>query len=483
MDLHLRLDPGAPLSTQIYRQLLAAMLDGVLGDGDRLPPTRELAARLGVSRNTVSVAYELLMADDLLDGKVGAGTFVRSSTLVTSSRRAPAGAVLPRAVWRGRESHDLRRSPVTFDFGVGTPDVTLFPGRLWARLVARAARTTGIDHRAYGDPRGSEGLRRAIARHIAIARGVNAEAGDVLVTQGAQQAFDLIGRVLIAPGACVAVEEPGYRRVRALYESVGAKVVGIPVDAEGLRVDAIPSAARIVYVTPSHQFPLGMPMSLERRVTLLGWAGRRDAVVIEDDYDSEFRFGGRPLDPLQRLDRDGRVIYVGSFSKVLLPSLRLGFLVAPASLQPALRAARQLSDLQGVVILEEALARFIEDGLLSAHVRTVGRVYAERHAEITRQIERQCGRWLRVLRSEAGLHIAAEVRPETRVDLAALRQDALECGMRLSTLAEFSTGSSGRSGLVLGFGAIATPRIGEGVRQLATLLARHSRSRGRRHSR
>jgi GntR family transcriptional regulator/MocR family aminotransferase len=476
MDLHLPLHPGTPLSVQIYRQLLEAVRDGTLRDGDRLPPTRELASRLRVSRSTVTLAYELLVADGVVEGKVGAGTFVRSEARARPTRRAPSGAISPRPEWRAMvlpEPAGPRR--VTFDFSVGVPDVTLFPASVWSRLVSRAARD-GAEVWNYGDPRGSEALRRAVARHLTIARGVAADAADVMLTQGAQQAFDLVGRVLIAPGALVAVEEPGYPPVRALYETLGAKVAGVPVDGEGIRVDAIPSAARIVYVTPSHQFPLGMRMSIPRRLALLAWASERDAVVIEDDYDSEFRFGGRPLDPLQRLDREGRVVYVGSFSKVLAPSLRLGFLVAPASLQPALRMARRLGAWHGPSLLENALARFIQDGTLSHHLRTVGRVYADRHAEMKRRLERHCGRWVTVLPSEAGLHLAVELKPGLSMNLAALCRDAAERGLRLRTLADFSAAARPREGFVLGFGAIGTARLGEGIRQLGTLLATASRS-------
>ena len=264
-------------------------------------------------------------------------------------------------------------------------------------------------------------MRAAIARHIGVSRAVRAVADDLVVTQGAQQAFDLIGRVLIADGTSVAVEDPGYSRVRLLYHSLGARVVRVPVDDEGLVVDAIPAAARLIYVTPSHQFPLGTTMSLRRRAALLAWAERRGAVIVEDDYDSEFRFGGRPLDPLQSLDRAGRVIYVGSFSKVLLPALRLGFLVAPATLQPALHAAKQLADWHGELATQAALARFIDEGLLARHIRAVTREYGRRYAHIADAIDRRFSRWLRVVPAMAGMHLTATVAPGAAVDLARRR--------------------------------------------------------------
>ncbi|MFD5271669.1 PLP-dependent aminotransferase family protein [Streptomyces sp. NPDC058335] len=226
------------------------------------------------------------------------------------------------------------------DFRVGLPDARLFPYDAWRPLIARELRPSAAGAVGYGDPAGHAGLPAALARHIGLSRGVRTGPDDVLVTTGTQQALDLIGRVMLEPGDRVAVEEPGYPPARLAFLAQGAEVTGIPVDAEGLLVDAIPPDTRAVYVTPAHQFPLGMPMSLRRRTALLRWARRHGAAVIEDDYDSEFRFGGRPVETLQSLDRDGHVIYVGSFSKVMLPSLRVGFLVAPAPLRTALRTAK-----------------------------------------------------------------------------------------------------------------------------------------------
>ncbi|MPY86939.1 MAG: aminotransferase class I/II-fold pyridoxal phosphate-dependent enzyme [Luteitalea sp.] len=277
----------------------------------------------------------------------------------------------------------------------------------------------------------------------------------------------LIGRVLISQSTCVAVEEPGYPQARRLFRSLGASVVGVPVDDEGLNVDAIPGNARLVYVTPSHQFPLGTAMSLQRRTALLAWAERRGAVVIEDDYDSEFRFEGRPLDPIQSLDRTGRVIYVGSFSKVLLPTLRLGFLVAPVSLQPALLAAKQLTDWHGEWATQAALARFIDQGLLARHIRRVAREYANRYAQIADSLEHRFGGWLRSIPAAAGLHVAADVRPGTSVDVARAVRRAEARGVRVGTLSDFYAGTPVRAGLVIGFGAIPTLRIDEGMRRLA----------------
>ena len=471
MEIHVTLEGRGDRSARIYRQLLDGILDGRLRPGERLPPSRQLALRLGVSRNTVAVAYERLAAEGVLTGRIGAGTFVSTGAVRPAhARRAPAGtAVQPRPLWKLLEAGATRPRPTTatYDFRVGTPDARLFPFTIWRRLVARELRPERGDWERYGDARGNAGLRQAIARHIGVSRAVRSDVDDVIVTQGAQQAFDLIGRVLIEPGGCVAVEEPGYPPARHLFRSLGARVAGVPVDDEGLVVSAIPKAARLIYVTPSHQFPLGPPMSMPRRTALLEWAERRGAVVIEDDYDSEFRFEGRPLDPLQRLDRSGRVVYVGSFSKVMLPALRVGFLIAPASLQPALRMAKRLSDWHGELSTQLAIARFIDDGLLAWHIRKVAREYSSRHAAVVEAIETRFGGRLRVVPSVAGLHVAAEVVPGAALDVDDLARRAGARGILVHTVADFSAEAPQRSGLVIGYGAITTAKIQEGMRGLA----------------
>ncbi len=454
MDVHVTLSGRGDLTAQIYRQLLEAVLDGRLRSGERLPPTRELARRLDVSRNTVAVAYDRLVADGFLIGRAGAGTYVSAEPV--RGRAAPKGVVRPRAVWASITS-PYRPRVQAYDFRVGVPDVELFPMESWRRLVSRELRR-GIGD--YGDPSGHEGLREAIARHIGISRSVRAGAGDVLITNGAQQALDLVGRVLIEPGACVAVEEPGYPPARLLFRSLGARVAGVPVDGEGLDVSAIPSAARLVYVTPSHQFPLGTPMSLARRAALLAWAERRNAVVIEDDYDSEFRFGERPLEPLQSLDRAGRVIYVGSFSKTLLPMLRLGFLVAPASLAPALRTAKRITDWHGELPTQAALARFIDEGLLARHIRKATRVYAARHALITATLSGEDR--LRLVPSAAGLHLCARLAPGVSV--------RPRPGLGVERLDSYCGESPVQRGLVVGYGAISQSAIPGGLELLRRSL-------------
>ncbi len=473
MDLHVSLAGRGDLADRIYRQLLDAILDGRLRRGERLPPTRELARRLAVSRNTVTAAYDRLTADGFLTSQVGAGTFVCSEPVSRyRSRTAPRGGVRPRPLWRAIDPADAEDSAESeFDFQVGIPDSGLFPLETWRRLVAGELRSSAIRSTGYDLAAGHPGLRAAIARYVGVSRSVRASAEDVLVTQGAQQALDIVGRVLIEPGACVAVEEPGYQHARLLFRSLGARVVGVPVDDEGIDVSAIPNGARLVYTTPSHQFPLGTPMSLGRRAALLEWAERHRAAIIEDDYDSEFRFSDRPLEPLQSLDRNGHVIYVGSFSKTMLPLLRVGFLVAPASLQTALRSAKQLTDRHGEFSTQAALARFIDDGHLARHVRLAKRKYAARHGHIASRLESDFAQWLDVVPSSAGLHLCTRVAAGVSLDVAGVVRQARDAGVRVENLALFCANSPAQHGLVIGYGAIAPERIDEGLGRLAAIIA------------
>ena len=480
MDLHLKLDAGRDLSRQIYEQMRAAIRDGRLRRGDRLTPTRELAKRLDVSRNTVSLAYEWLAAEGLLSGQKGAGTFVENTVLSGAPAPSPARPIGHRKIWDAIPL-PRQRDKVRFDFNVGVPDASLFPFDTWRRLLARQIRASKLDA-AYHDPTGHPKFRESIARHIAVSRGVNASADNIIVTHGAQHAFDLVARVLIEAGDTIAVEDPGYPPPRLLFQSLGANVIGVPVDNEGLDVARLPDRTRLVYVTPSHQFPLGMPMSHARRVALLAWAERRNAVIIEDDYDSEFRFGGRPLETLQAIDRGGRVIYAGSFSKSLLPALRLGFLVAPPSLRDALAAASYVSGWHAQWPAQAALAALVDSGLLARHIRRARRAYAERHERILRKLTSDFADWLTPIPSVAGMHIAATLRSRIVRDEATIEELASEQGIAFDRLSVYYSHHRARAGIVLGYGAIATSDVDEGLRRLRKCFARcYQTARGTRH--
>jgi GntR family transcriptional regulator/MocR family aminotransferase len=468
VDLHITFEGRRDLSGQIYRQIRAAILDGRLRGEQALPPTRELARRLEVSRNTVSVAYDRLMADGFLTGRVGAGTFVSHGLHPYQPESPPpaAGPLQPRAVWADiPEPPDLATEPA-YDFRAGTPDARLFPYQTWRRLMTHELRPSAVRTGMPGAPAGHSDLRAAIARHIGVSRAVRATPDDVLVTNGIQQAIDMIARVLVEPGTCVAVENPGYPPVRRLFESLNARVVGVPVDADGLVVDAIPAEARMVYVTPSHQFPLGTAMSLSRRIALVAWAHRCGGVVIEDDYDSEFRYGGRPIEPLQNLDHTGRVLYVGSFSKTMLPTLRLGFLVAPPSLRRPLRVARFVSDWHTALPSQAALARFIDDGTLARHLRKMRNEYRVRHERIAEILERDFGAWLDLVPSAAGLHLSAYSKDRTAGEIVDLVAAAAADGVVVYALSQFTREETERPGIMLGYGAIALGDIDEGLRRL-----------------
>jgi GntR family transcriptional regulator / MocR family aminotransferase len=484
VDLHIDLVGRHGLADQIYHALRAAILDGRLRAGEALPPTRELARRLQVSRNTVSVAYDRLVGEGFLVTRIGAGTYISDhfGAAASPARQATTQELLPHPRWnvpypRWNAVGHAPAGGVRYNFRVGLPDLALFPFETWRRLVAHELRLSAVRTAAYGDPSGHSGLRAAIARHVSVSRAVKADADAVTVTAGAQQAIDLIARVLLGPGDCAAVEEPGYPPVRLLLQSLGARVCPVPVDSQGIVVEAIPRDARLIYVSPAHQFPLGMPMSLGRRMELLQWAAAQDAAIIEDDYDSEFRFGGRPIETLYGLDTRGRVLYVGTFSKTMLPAIRLGFLIAPKSLQPAVRVAKYAADWFSPLATQAALARFIDEGLLARHIRKMRAEYERRHDRVRHVLAAQGG-WLQPIESGAGLHLTALLTDGQELSLADVLERTDDSGVVVSPLAAFYANQPAQSGLVLGYGAIQLAKIDDGLRLLRSVLTapvRHDR--------
>jgi len=466
VDVHVSLIGRHDLSGEIYRQLRQAIVESLLKPGDALPPTRELARRLAVSRTTVSVAYDRLWAEGFVTSRTGAGTFVAEHVPMTS----PPGkeseyptSLRPRPLWDGIRLPTMAFfRPAQFDFRTGLPDASLFPFQAWRRLIAEQLRADVVGKGIYGDPAGHAGLRQAIARHIAVSRGVLTSAEDVVITNGTQQALDVIARVLLAPGDTVAVEDPGYVPPVMLFRSLALAIEKVPVDHHGLVVERLSDVPRLVYVTPSHQYPLGMSMSLQRRLALLTWAEENNAAIVEDDYDSEFRFGGRPIEPLQTLDRSGRVIYVGSFSKTMLPTLRLGFILTPPSLRDAMHRAKYVTDWHTSLPNQAALARFIDDGEFARHIRKMRAVYEARHDLMRFILERDFSEMLEVIPSAAGLHLTALARSPYAEDLPAVIRRASEHGVEVHDLARIA-GTSAAQGLMLGYGAIPTDRITEGL--------------------
>ena len=356
--------------------------------------------------------------------------------------------------------------PARFDFRTGLGDASLFPDTEWRRAVTRALRSSTTTAGVYEYSAGRRDLRAAIVRYIGISRSVEASADDVVITNGTQQALDLVARVLLAPGDAIAVEDPGYGPPRALFKALGIRVVGVPVDREGLIVDALPPGVRAVYVTPSHQYPLSVTLTMPRRHALLAWAEQNNAAIIEDDYDSEFRFGGRPLEPLQTLDANGRVVYVGSFSKSMLPTLRLGFLVTPPSLREALHKAKFVSDWHSSTLVQAALARFIDDGAFARHVRRMTAVYRVRHEMLTDALSRNFADLLELVPSTTGLHLTTLARRMSADRITAVARRAGERGVAVQRLSLFAVTANPQAGLVLGYGAIPTAHIEEGLRLL-----------------
>ena len=473
MKLHVVIEGKKDLGGQLHGQLKDAIRSGRLVAGERLPPTRLLAEQLGISRKTVAEVFARLTRDGLLVGRTGIGTFVSEGMVTrTPPQRTEdlAGAAVVEQ-WR-RMATPLRQvdreGGARYEYIGGVPSGLLFPADDWRRCMLHGLRQFTASRSLYGTAEGVPALRQAIARHIAFARGVRCDADDVIVTAGAQQALDLVARVLVAPGSTVAIEEPGYPPMRNLLAAQGAHVVGVPVDDEGIVVDAIPAGTRFIYVTPAHQFPLGMPMSTPRRIALLRRAQELGAVVIEDDFDSEFRHAGRPTDTLYSLDTQGTVAYVGTFSKTMSPQLRLGYLIAPPSIRSAVAIAKHLTDSHTAPAQQWALAKFIDDGLLARHIRRCHAAYALRREKLIARFEGDLAPWFRLVPAAAGFHIAALCRKP--LDVALLVALARRVDVGLYPLAPFFHFSEPQPGLMMGYGAIDTLDIDPSLDRVRDIL-------------
>lgn len=457
----------------LHGQLKAAIIEGRLRPGLRLPATRVLASNYGVSRNTAVATYDRLLSEGYITTRYGAGTYVadvvpRMTRLANQQKSDVKRARQLGEFWQRPVVIDGSPAPesVRYQFRLGLPDVAKFPMATWRRLSARAlrafARQSPIDETSAG----RISLREAIAKHVSFARAVACDSADIVVTHGAQQAFDLLARILVTQKRnVVAMEDPGYPRARMAFLAAGAKIVPVPVDEEGLIVEKLPTTASVIYVTPSHQFPTGAVMSPRRRAELLAFASAHDAAIIEDDYDAEFRFGARPLDALQTLDRAGSVFYVGTFSKSLFPDLRLGFVVAPSWARPALMAAKHYADGECSPLLQETLASFIREGHLARHVRRMRQVYSGRRQLLLDGLEKYLSTDLIPVPSAAGLHLAAFM--QSPVDADKIVERASRLGTGVYSLRRFQIGRACRSGLVFGYSSLAEREINEGLVRLA----------------
>lgn len=488
------LDPAReqPLQRQLYERLRIGILRGQLEPRLRLPASRQLADSLGVSRTTVVNAYEQLKAEGYLQTRVGAGTFVsdqlpeelaevRHARLPDEARHPGGDRSLSQ---RGQRIHDLldpdQPQPYFQServFAMGTPDLSAFPFERWRALRKRVERQLSPWRYGYGEPLGYEPLRQEIASYLKSSRGVRCEPDQILISSGSQQGLYLVGSFLLDAGDGVWLENPGYPGARRALRSLGIEPLAAPVDAEGLSITHIRASqarARAAYVTPSHQFPLGHVMSLPRRLELLRWATDNDAWILEDDYDSEFRYRGQPVPALQGLDARQRVIYLGTFSKVLFPSLRLGYLVLPADLMHAARAARSCLDLQPPLVSQATLAAFINEGHFARHVRRMRVHYRERCETVVSVLESELPPGCELGPYEAGMHLVLWLPHDLDEWQAARRAAAHD--VQTAPLSLFAARPLDRSALVLGFSGAEVAALAAGARRLAHALRTLSQS-------
>jgi GntR family transcriptional regulator/MocR family aminotransferase len=475
------MDTGS--DTPMYQQLSdwfrRAISSGQLRPGQRVPSTRSLANELGISRIPVLGAYEQLQSEGFLETFTGAGTCVARA--IPSDLTVPRMKVArpePAAMGGGSRRTSLRAAQMrTPDatwlanmgaFRVGLPALDAFPVALWSKLVSRHARHLSAEAMGYGDPMGHLPLREAIAEYLGAARAVRCDASQILITTGSQQALQICAHVLLDPGERVWMEDPGYPGAHQALRTAGADLVPVPVDAEGIDVAhgaRVGAGARAIYISPSHQFPLGMAMSASRRMQLLHWAASNDAWIIEDDYDSEYRFGSRPLSSLQGADTHARVIYLGTFSKVMFPALRLGYIVVPEDLVADFHAGRDAIDTFSSMLYQSVMTEFIREGHFARHIRSMRTLYMQRREAVHDAIGKYLGERLEVIGTEAGMQLAG-LLPHGVDDVEVSRKAASK-GVSVRPLTPCYLEPPSRGGLLLGYGGANLAQIDEGVRRLA----------------
>ena len=475
------------LQRQVYGAVRRAILDGVLQPAARLPSSRALADDLRVSRTTTLLAFEQLIAEGYLETRRGSGTFVAEELpdvlpqqssprrLVRTKHPQPSrrGGLLAAAPGPAAGSR-LGGPPRAFRLGV--PALDRFPLRLWSQLVSRRIRSMSLAQLDYSDLAGCLELRTAIAEHVQTARGTTCDADQVLIVAGAQRGLQMICSGLLDPGDRVWLEEPGYPGARSALTEAGARIVPVRVDDQGIDVDAAirqAPSARMAYLTPSNQFPLGVPMSLIRRLALLKWATAAGAWIVEDDYDSEFRYATRPLQCLHGLDVDGRVIYVGSFSKSIFPAMRLGFVIVPADLGHYFQAARRAADLHPPLLEQVALADFIREGHYATHLRRMRAIYRERLEALEAAAKEFCDGALRLRPIQTGLHAVADLKGVSEERVC---EEARERGVEVAPLGAYYLGRRTANGLLLGFASTPPDSLRRGMERLAAAIDAARRS-------
>jgi GntR family transcriptional regulator/MocR family aminotransferase len=490
MEIAIALDDRspAPLHRRLYDEIRRSILSGRLSPGSRVPSTRALASSLGVSRSTVTQSYEQLISEGYLQTVFGSGTKVceqlpddllRTASVKPIKARAkrpptqPVKLSLYGASLNDDTPLEAPEQELSLNFKTGCPALDEFPMQQWRRLLSKHCRTDPrrlLDYAA--SPCGDAALREAIAGYLARSRAVRCSPDQVVIVNGSQQAIDLVTKVLIDRGDKVAIENPGYLGARRAFLAQGAKLHPAPVDHSGIVVEklAARSANRIkaVYVTPSHQFPTGAVLSLPRRLELLGWSANSGAVIIEDDYDSEFRYGSRPIPALQGLAESENVIYVGTFSKVLFPSLRAGYLVVPETLARIFGRARWLADRHTPTLEQRVLADFINEGQLERHLRRMRTLYDRRRQALVRALEAHFGDHVTILGENAGMHLMIRLR--SRFSDEQVVERARRAGVGIVSARIYYLGEGRKDEFVLGYAALSERRIREGVRQLAGVL-------------
>jgi GntR family transcriptional regulator / MocR family aminotransferase len=476
----------APLFRQIYLQIRSAILSQSLRPGTKLPSTRQLASQLSVSRSAVVSAYEQLLAEGYANGKIGSGSYVSSDLPEqvegqrSTKRRNRAAATRTNAAKAPslRNFVDVTVQGDERPFNLGRTLVDARTRELWRKVSTRVFRSLGHDHFGYSDPRGLPGLRNAICDYLRAARAVRCDPEQIVVTAGTQHAIDLIIRVLYQADMQAWIEDPGYSLTQQALIAAGVKIHPVPVDEQGIDVDAgIKSApkARVVFVTPSHQFPTGVVLAMARRLELLAWARERDAWVVEDDYASEFRYGGRALASLQGLDESGRVIYVGTLNKALFPGLRLGYAVVPHALLKAFTVARYLADRQPSSLAQAVVADFIEEGHFAGHIRRMRLQYRNQRDVLVAAMRQRLGNEVDVDPPDQGMHLVAHLR--RGLSDVAIERAARDHGVIVRAMSRLYVAAPPRSALVMGFSGYPQQMIPPAVARLAEAVGRQRRSR------
>jgi GntR family transcriptional regulator/MocR family aminotransferase len=485
MDLAISLDHQSelPLHQQLYEELRRAILSGRLLPRQRIPSTRSLAQSLGISRSTVTQSYDQLLSEGYLEAIVGSGTFVCAQLPDDLLRSAPLNSTLEPAdapIPLSQYGILLAKTPfslipdsnASISFRYGRPALAHFPIKLWRKLLSRYCRAQSdwLDYTL--DLQGHQPLRQAIARYLARARAVQCAPEQIVITNGTQQALALVARLLIDPGDGVALEDPGYLSARRIFQSQGARLMPIPVDESGLMVEKLihadPDAIRLVYVTPSHQFPTGATLSLPRRLELLAWAQQTHTLIIEDDFDSEYRYGDRPIPALQGLNQGSSVLYVGTFSKVLFPSLRIGYVVLPHHLVPLFTHAKWLSDRQLPLLDQQILADFIEEGHLEAHIRKMRSRYDQNRQVLVRALNDHFGEQAIILGEKAGIHVM--VRFQLPLSDEEIIDRAAQVGVGMMSALPHYLGAAGHGEFIFGYAELTIDDIQTGIHRLAAAI-------------